>query len=433
MFAGRDNHFTVGGAFTSSRAQFTQSSRFGYLTPDRGIATVDGPGAFADGSQDSENAFDSRVDLTGDTETRSVYFTDTWNVMPIVHLTLSGRYDRSTIDNVDGLTPGGGPGSLDSHQHFDRFNPAVGVTVTPSDALTAYFGYNEGSRAPSAIELGCADPESPCKLPNAMAGDPPLEQVVTRTVEAGVRGRFGRNLAWNLGVFRADNRDDIMFVADDTSGFGFFQNFGKTRRQGAEAGVTARWGAFDVGANYTFLDATYRSEEQVLGGGNSSNGEGAGFRGTIDVHAGDRIPLTPRHIFKTFASWHIVPQLTANLDVVAISGSYARGNENNEHEPDGVFYLGAGRTGGYTVANLGLDYARNASITLFAQVNNLLDREYYTAAQLGSTGFDGAGNFVARPFAGPIVDGERPLLGSTFYSPGAPRQYWVGVRYSWGK
>jgi len=433
MVSGRENHFTIGGAFTRSSAHFIQSSQFGYLTPDRGIVTVSGPGAFADGSQDSENAFDARVDLTGDTDTRSVYFTDTWDVAPIVHLTLSGRYDRSEIENVDALTPGGGPGSLDSNQHFDRFNPAVGVTVTPSDALTAYFGYNEGSRAPSAIELGCADPENPCKLPNAMAGDPPLNQVVTRTFEVGVRGRVTNDLAWNVGVFRADNRDDIMFVADDTSGFGFFQNFGKTRRQGAEAGVSARLGVFDVGANYTYLDATYRSDEEVLGEGNSTNGEGAGFEGTLDVHSGDRIPLTPRHIFKAFAGWHILPQLTLNADVISIAGSYARGNENNEHEPDGVFYIGPGRTGGYTVANVGLDYAPLPPLTLFAQVNNLFDREYYTASQLGSTAFNAAGSFVARPFAGPIVDGERPMLGSTFFAPGAPRSYWVGVRYSFGK
>lgn len=433
MLAGRGNHFTVGGGLTDSRATFTQSSQFGYLTPDRGIATVDGPGAFADGSQDSENAFDARVDLRGDTKTRSLFFTDTWDVAPTLHLTLSGRYDRSEIENRDGLTPGGGPGSLDSNQTFDRFNPAVGVTFTPSDALTAYLGYNEGSRAPSAIELGCADPENPCKLPNAMAGDPPLDQVITRTVEAGLRGRVNDNLVWNVGVFRAENRDDIMFVADDTSGFGFFQNFGKTRRQGAELGVTARFGAFDVGANYTFLDATYRSEEEVLGEGNSTNEEGAGFEGTLDVEPGDRIPLTPRHIFKAFAGWRILPNLSLNADVISIAGSFSRGNENNEHEPDGVFYIGPGRTGGYTIANLGLDYSPIAPLTLTAQVNNLFDREYYTGSQLGSTGFSSAGNFVARPFAGPIVNGERPLLGSTFLAPGAPRSYWVGVRYSFGK
>lgn len=433
MLAGRENHLTVGGGLTDSRAIFTQSSRFGFLTPDRGVDTVDGPGAFADGTQDSEDASDARVDLTGDTKTRSIFFTDTWDVAPIVHLTVSGRYDRTEIENRDALTPGGGPGSLDSNQHFDRFNPAVGVTITPSEALNAYLGYTEGSRAPSAIELGCADPENPCKLPNAMAGDPPLDQVITRTVEAGLRGRASENMMWNVGVFRAENRDDIMFVADDTSGFGYFQNFGKTRRQGAEAGAIGRFGAFDVGANYTFLDATYRSNEEVLGEGNSTNEEGPGFEGTIDVQPGDRIPLTPRHIFKAFATWRIVPQLTANVDVITIAGSYARGNENNEHEPDGEFYIGPGRTGGYTVANLGLTWVPVSPLSLFAQVNNLFDREYYTASQLGSTGFDPAGNFVARPFAGPIVDGERPLVGSTFFAPGAPRSYWVGVRYSFGR
>jgi outer membrane receptor protein involved in Fe transport len=433
QFAGRDNRFTVGAGQLKSTARFAQSSQFGYLTPDRGVATVDGPGAFADGTQDSENAFDARVELTGDTETRSIFFTDTFAISPIVHLTLSGRYDRTEVENVDGITPGGGPGSLDGDHHFDRFNPAVGLTFTPSEAFGAYLGYNEGSRAPSAIELGCADPENPCKLPNAMAGDPPLDQVVTRTYEAGVRGVVASTVAWNAGVFRADNRDDIMFVADDTSGFGFFQNFGKTRRQGVELGLNARVGAVDIGANYTFLDATYRSEEEVLGEGNSTNEEGAGFEGTIDVEPGDRIPLTPRHIFKTYAAWRILPQLSANIDLISIAGSYARGNENNEHEPDGEFYLGPGRTGGYTVVNLGIDYAPVPALTLFAQVNNLFDREYYTASQLGSTGFNAAGNFVARPFAGPIVDGERPLLGSTFQAPGAPRAYWAGVRYSFGK
>ena len=426
------NQLTLGVSLLNSRARFAQSAQFGFLTPDRGIETVDGEGAFADGTQESENAFDSRVDLTGDSETRSVYITDTMQLASIVQLTLSGRYDRTKIDSVDAITPEDEPGTLTASHRFSRFNPAIGVTVSPTPALSAYFGFNEGSRAPSAIELGCADPENPCRLPNAMAGDPPLDQVVTHTFEAGVRGLVAQSIAWNAGVFRADNRDDIMFVADDTSGFGYFKNFGKTRRQGAELGMKGRFGPLDVGANYTYLDATYRSEEEVAGEGNSTNDEGAGFEGTLDIEAGDRIPLIPKHIFKAFAEWQIAPQWSASLDLVSISGSFARGNENNEHEPDGEFYLGPGKTGGYTVMSLGAEFRPTPALKVFAQVNNLFDREYYTGAQLGSTGFNGAGNFVARPFAGPVVDGERPLLGSTFFAPGAPRAYWLGVRYSVG-
>jgi outer membrane receptor protein involved in Fe transport len=430
VLGARDNALTIGVAHVRSNAKFMQSSQFGYLTPDRGVATVAGPGAFADGSQDSENTFDARVDLSGDTRTSSVFFTDSLQLSPIVLLTVSGRYDDTKVENVDALTPEGDAGSLSGSHRFSRFNPAAGLVVTPVPAFSAYLGYSEGSRAPSAIELGCADPENPCKLPNAMAGDPPLDQVRTRTFEGGVRGKLGGALAWNAGVFRADNRDDILFVADDQSGFGYFKNFGKTRRQGVELGLKGRFGPVTVGANYTYLDATYRSEEELGGEGNSTNEEGPGFEGTIDVEPGDRIPLIPRHIFKVGANWDILPQLSVSADLVNIGGAYARGNENNEHEPDGVFYIGAGRTGGYAVVNLGAEFRPVPALAIFAQLNNAFDHQYYTGAQLGSTGFDGAGDFVARPFAGPIVDGERPLLGSTFYAPGAPRSYWVGVRYS---
>jgi outer membrane receptor protein involved in Fe transport len=419
--AGFDNQLTVGVSGLNSRAEFSQSSQFGYLLNDRSIGTVDGPGAFAD---------DARVDLRGDTVTRSVYLTDTLEVTPIAHLTLSGRYDHTTVDSEDKITPAGEPGSLTAKHRFHRFNPAVGLTVSPSQSLSGYVGYNEGSRAPSAIELGCADPLNPCRLPNAMAGDPPLDQVVTSTIETGLRGLLSNQLAWNIGVFRATNRDDIMFVADDAAGFGYFKNFGKTQRQGVELGLQRQFGSVYASANYTFLDATYRSEEVVLGEGNSSNEEGAGFEGTIDVEPGDRIPLTPRHLFKAFVGWDVTQQLAANIDVISISSSFARGNENNEHQADGEFYLGPGKTGGYTVVNFGVEYRPIRAMQVFAQINNVFDREYFTGSQLGSTGFNEAGAFVARPFNGPVVDGERPLLGTTFVAPGAPRAYWLGVRFS---
>lgn len=428
--ASMNNQLIVGVSGSKSNATFTQSSQFGYLLPDRSIQTVEGPGAFADGTQLSENAFDSRVDLDGDTTTSSAYFTDTLELSRLVQLTLSGRYDRTTVDNHDNITEAGDPGSLTAKHHFSRFNPALGVTFNPSETISGYIGYSEGSRAPSSIELGCADPENPCRLPNAMAGDPPLDQVVTRTVEVGARGQLAKRLAWNIGLFRADNRDDILFVADDTSGFGYFKNFGKTRRQGVELSANSQFGPLYVGANYTYLDATYRSSEELLGEGNSSNEEGPGFEGTIDVEPGDRIPLIPRHILKAFAAWDVTEQVSMNFDVINIGSSYARGNENNQHQVEAPYYLGAGEIGGYTVLNLGVEYRPMQALQLFAQVNNVLDREYYTAAQLGSTGFNANGQFVGRPFDGPIVDGERPLLGSTFLAPGAPRSYWLGMKFS---
>ena len=268
-------------------------------------------------------------------------------------------------------------------------------------------------------------PNQPCKLPNALAGDPPLDQVVTRTVEAGVRGTRGA-VSWNAGFFHADNSDDILFVASEQTGFGYFKNFGKTRRQGIELGVNARKGRLTGGAGYTWLDATFESEETVDGTGNSTNEEGSGLEGTIEIEAGDRIPLIPRHMFKAFADVQVMPKLSVDIDLIAASGVFARGNENNAHEPDGTYYLGPGSTPAYGIVNIGVRYDLNKWLQLIAQFNNVFDSQYYTAAQLQGTGFTSTGNFIARPF--PAVAGEFPVQQATFYAPGAPATYWIGTR-----
>jgi hypothetical protein len=66
-------------------------------------------------------------------------------------------------------------------------------------------------------------------------------------------------------------------------------------------------------------------------------------------------------------------------------------------------------------------------VQFFVQINNLFDHHYYTAAQLGPTGFTANGNFIARPF--PAVNGVFPLVHATFYAPGAPIGAWGGLRF----
>lgn len=425
---GMDNRLTIGTSYVRSKAVFTQTAQFGYLTPARGIVAVTGPGAFADGTQDSENAFDARVDLSGRTTGFSLYGTDSLSLSRTLKIDLSVRFDHTVVKNRDRMTPGGGTGSLDGDHRFNKLNPAIAIAWNPSAAFGIDGAIAQTSRAPSAIELGCADPESPCRLPNALAGDPPLDQVVATTFEGGVHGA-AKGLTWRIGAFRADSRDDILFVADDQAGFGYFRNFGRTRRQGIDVDASYALGPVRLSAHYTYLDATYRSPETVGGSANSSNeGPAPGFEGEIDIEKGDRIPLIPRDVFKASIGWDALRQVSLNLDMIAVSGATARGNENGEHRPDGVYYLGEGRTKGYAVFNLGVDVRPIERVTLFAQVNNLFDREYATAAQLAATGFDATGNFVARPFAGPVIGGERPLLGSTFFAPGAPRWVQVGAK-----
>ncbi|HXK03770.1 MAG TPA: TonB-dependent receptor [Verrucomicrobiae bacterium] len=425
---GHRNQLTAGSSWDRSSLTFQQSTQFGYINPDYTVTPVN---AFEDGSTNSDGVpVDSRVNLHGLPQTWSVYATDTlsaggWNV------TVSGRYNRATVNNRDRINPGGGQGSLDGRYVFSRFNPAAGVTFSPVRSINLYASYSESSRAPTSIELGCADPDNPCSLPNALSGDPPLRQVITRTLEAGVRGaqESGR-LSWSAGWFRAANRNDLLFVSDNQTGNGYFKNFGRTLRQGAEAHLSGRIQRVTLGGNYTFLRATYESPETVDGSGNSSNdmalAGSPGLGGVIQIQPGDRIPLIPQHMFKAFANVQATKKISAGLDFLAVSSSYARGNENHQQIPDGVYYLGPGKCPGYGVLNLEARYQVHPHLQIFGQINNVLDHRYYTAAQLGVTGFTAQGTFLARPL--PPVNGNYPLISSAFYAPGAPIGAWGGLR-----
>ena len=227
QFAGLRHQIVVGGLVESSHLQFAQSSQLGYLNPDR---SVTGIASFADGKAGGSiggEAYDTRVELNGRVRTASLYFSDTVSISITLHVTAAARYNRVQVENRDNINPGGGATSLDGHHRFSRINPSLGVAWNPSASWGVFTSAAEPSRAPTTIELGCANPDAPGKLPNALAGDPPLRQVVTRTLEAGVRGDSGNALNWSATAFRTDNRDDLLFVADNQSGFGYFRNFGK--------------------------------------------------------------------------------------------------------------------------------------------------------------------------------------------------------------
>jgi outer membrane receptor protein involved in Fe transport len=431
-FGTHRNQFTAGVAYDASGLKFSQSTQLGYLNPDRSIT---GLPAYADGGVtggDIDGApYDTRVNLHGSVRTYSVYAMNTLSIANQWHITASGRFNHTQVRNNDQINPGGGSGSLDGNHTFSRFNPALGVSYVASNRLNAYLGYSEAARAPTAVELGCADPNNPCKLPNAMAGDPPLKQVVTTTLEAGLRGRVGQSMQWNAGVFRAENTNDILFVADNTSGYGYFKNFGKTLRQGIELGLSGRSGAWSFGTHYTYLDATYRSDETVLGAGNSSNSAAAaglpGVDGTIDIKPGDKIPLIPRQIFKIHADYQLNSEWSFGGNLNAVTGVFARGNENNLHQASALHYLGSGKTSGYAVVNLQARYQPTKKWQFFAHLNNAFNRQYSTSAQLGAMGFNASGSFQARPFAA-NANGDYPLQNSTFLGPGAPRSFWLGAR-----
>lgn len=405
---GHKNLFITGVGYDRSRTDFEQSTEFGTLNASRG---VDGIGVFGD---------EAEVDLRGVNRTWSLFATDTFSFNDIYHLTVSGRYNYTRVENRDRLIPDASdPESLTGNHNFRRFNPAIGLAITPSKALSFYASYNEGSRAPTAIELGCANPDQPCKLPNAMAGDPPLDMVVSKTVEGGVRGKLTRDIGYSLSLYRTENTDDIQFIAANSTGAGYFSNVGKTRRQGLDLGVNGEIGKFRWSAGYSYIKATFQSNFAIANEVNSSavDTDSDGEGDTILVGKGDSIPGIPRHQFKLRGEWEALPQWTVGANIVAFSSQYSHGNENNDHQGEGA------KVRGFTVVNLDTRYnVGNTGWQLFAKVNNLFDKRYYTGGMLGETFFEANGTFMG---------GDDDF--AALVAPGAPRAAWVGVRYEFGK
>ena len=96
---GGGNQFTVGGALRSAAASASCSRReLGYLNPDR---SVTGVGAFGDGVTGGDvdgEPFDTRVDLDGrDPHGQRLRDRHAVRSAHVWHLTLSGRYNRTTI------------------------------------------------------------------------------------------------------------------------------------------------------------------------------------------------------------------------------------------------------------------------------------------------------------------------------------------------
>ena len=217
---------------------------------------------------------------------------------------------------------------------------------------------------------------------------------------------------WSFGYFRADNRNDILFVTSEQTGFGYFKNFGGTRRQGIELGAKRRVGRVDVGGGYTLLDATYQSEEIVNGESNSTNdaaedGE-PGLEGTIEIEPGDRMPLIPAHMFKVYADVQVTRALALDVDLVARLGP-VRARQREQPARAGRRLLPRPRR--QRAATPWSIWARRYQLTPWLQI----DRAGQQPVRSPTTppprnwpaGFTDGGTFIARPF--PPVNGEFPL------------------------
>lgn len=416
---GHDNQFVLGASLDHGLTKFHSESGLSTLTLDRAIfpvgfsflntAVFEGDTTLGAGGEVGRGDV-GPARAKAKNRYYGIYFSDTFDAIEDLAFTVGGRFNLARIEIRDELEVFfERESTLDGSHRFARFNPAVGMTYSfPAWNTTYYIGYSEANRAPSPVELTCADPQAPCRLPNAIIADPPLEQVVSRTIESGFRGVVrgpvnGITVNWNIGVFESRTSDDIIFVsAGPGIGSGFFRNVGETVRKGVEIGLDGQWNRWRWFIDYSFLSSTFETGFTV-----ASENHPFAISDEIFVEAGDDIPGIPDHALKLGLDYEVTDDWAVGGNVVAVSGVYLRGDEANI----------LGKTNGYAVANLHTQYAVNDWIELFAHIENVFDTEYVTFGVLGETG-----NEV------PIHELPGGITNPRFLSPGQPFAAYVGVR-----
>ena len=398
---------TLGLSLERSRTRFEQTEAEGMLDATRQVI---------DTEEEETDAL-----IRGSSRARALYARSVFTLSPEAALTLSGRWQQVRVTTVDlGRIDLGLPTTLDGDATYRRFNPAAGLTLALSPTLTAYGGLSQGSRAPSPIELGCSDPDNACVLPNALQSDPPLKQVVTTTLEAGLRGRLGEGggWRWNLGLFRADNRDDLLFISNGRAA-GYFANVARTRRQGLEAGLEGRHGPLDLSASLALVQASFRSSACLVSGSNSSAETDPACPGDdeIAVRPGDRLPGIAARQLKLEAGWRPTADWRVSAHLVAQSGVTLRGNENGLHEADGTAFVGAGRTAGFGVLHLGAQWTPRPDWRVDLRVTNVAGKRYATGGALAENAFAADGTLQA----------PADWRHEAFLAPSAPRSVQLGL------
>lgn len=392
---GKSNQLIVGMAFTYGDVVFDSSQELASLNNDRSTAAS---GIFVPEEGTAINA---------ETWSGSLYITDTFTATDKLDLTFSGRFNHTDIKIADGLGRGFTDANplLNGEHEYNRFNPAAGLTYKIQPGLTSYFSYSESSRAPTAVELACADANAPCSLPNGFLADPPLKQVVNKSFEGGFSGLMPRlgmlsNVSWSLGAFYSTNKDDIIF--QNTGGVsgneGFFDNIGDTRRIGIETAIGGDIEKFNWFLNYSYVEATFEDTFDA-----SSANNPAAVNELITVQEGDFIPNIPAHSLKFGGDYRFSNRFSVGGDLLYKSGVFVRGDESNQLD----------KLDGYATVNLRAKYEVNDIFQVFARVDNLFDQEYESFGLLGEPDeVPGFGGFTNNKFVGV----------------GAPLSGFIGVR-----
>ena len=356
---GMTNYFTAGFSVDAGAVGFRSASTLGRIFPSLYVA-VD-PSLAGSGSiiHANGNIGYAPVNLGATTTYYGFYAVDALDLTDALTLTAGLRINAADINTRD---RSGLAAELNGSHGYGHVNPLAGLTYKLSDAFTFFGGYSQANRAPTPLELDCASQTLPCLLEGSLVADPPLQQVVAHTYQAGIRGNAGLGdgkLDWSVSLFRTDSNNDIVALASTIAGRGYFTNVPSTQRQGADVSAHYAADGWSAYASYSYLDATY----QFTGTLASPNNPNADAGGNVMVTPGRRIPLNPSNTLRAGGDFDVMEEVTLGGELAFTGSRYFDGDPSN---------LNA-KLPSTMVVNLRAAWQITPAWQLFGTVDNLFD------------------------------------------------------------
>lgn len=318
--------------------------------------------ALLNGAETAVTTGGTKPYLNRDYLTRSVsaFGQAEWNVSKLFRPALGVRYDRFSGDcRPTGIEIAAGAGNpCRDMADYDHASPKLGVRSTWSPLFDTRISLSEGFQLPSAAARYGASASA-------------VEPTRIRQADVGLTFKPARRTLLDLSVFHIKTCNEVSDL-----GGGVFENFGQTRRAGAEVDLKiAATSQLDLSAALTWIDT--RVLEHIN-----------------PALVGKAVPNVAKHTATMRGIYHFGAGWSADL-VVQNGGGYPVTADN-------------GRTlGGFTTADLTLAWERDTSTgrqRFFAAITNLADRAYSTSSLVSS--------------------------GLQLYAPAPPRSIQVGMNIS---
>lgn len=322
---GHDNRLVIG---IESRAQRDDRQRYNNDFGSKGIQRL----------QQDENAANL-----------ALFAQNEFAITPDLKLTTGARYDWLNFDIDDAFIA---DGDQSGRRHYRRLSANAGASYAWAHRQHVYFNIANAFEAPTFTEFA---------NPNGQGGfNPQLGPQKAVNYEIGARGEIGSRGTYQLDVFRVDVRDSLV-AFEERGGRTFYQNSGRSRRQGIESKLSLSLG-HHVSTTLAYTATSYEYRHYVDADGND--------------YSGNRLPGIPQQTAFASLRWAENDIGYAALDA-HWTGSIQADDANTV------------RVAPHAVLNARLGKripAGDDELTVYAGIDNLTDETYFDNIRINTYG-----------------------------------------------